>query len=187
MNPELKSALIRVIPFVLILLGLFIANKRKKVSVEDLGLQRPNSIKHYFFWAIGFLMLVLLIEACLNQLGILEINKWNHPLYPSVILIFGAVVLAPIAEELIFRGLILTKLTKRKVNIHLAIIIQACFFVMLHNFTYQNTLSSNIGIVQSLMDACLFGYARHHTKSIYTSMTMHVTGNLVATLERFIF
>jgi membrane protease YdiL (CAAX protease family) len=187
MNPELKSALIRIIPFVFILLGLFIANKRKKVTVEDLGLQKPTSAKQYFSWIIGFLVLAVLIEFCLYQQGILEIDKWNHTLYPSILLIFGAVFLAPISEELIFRGLILTKLTQRKVNIHLAILMQACFFVLLHNFTYQNTLSSNIGIAQSLMDACLFGYARQYTKSISTPITMHITGNCIATLERFIF
>ena len=72
-------------------------------------------------------------------------------------------------------------------NIHFAIFIQACFFVLLHNFTYQNSLSSNIGIVQSLIEASLFAYAKYHTKSIYTPITMHMTGNFIATFERFIF
>jgi membrane protease YdiL (CAAX protease family) len=187
MNEEIKSALIRVVPFVIILFGLFIANKRGKIDrVEDLGLQKPNSLIHFFSWTFGFLALIVLIELFLYQLGILEIDKWNHPFYPSIVRIFGAVILAPITEELIFRGLLLGKLSK-KMNMHLAILIQACFFVLLHNFTYQNTLSSNIGIVQALLDATLFGYARQYTKSIYTPITMHITGNFIATLERFIF
>lgn len=185
MNPEIKSALIRVIPFLIILVALFIANKRKKVAITDLGLKKPNA-NHFFVWVIGYLFFVLLIEFLLYRFGILEINQWNHPLYPSIIRILGAVILAPMAEELIFRGLILTKLTKRKVNIHLAILIQACFFVLLHNFTYQNTMSSNIGIGQALIDASLFGYARHYTKSIYTPIAMHITGNFIATFERFL-
>ncbi|MBF4470039.1 CPBP family intramembrane glutamic endopeptidase [Flavobacterium sp. HJJ] len=99
----------------------------------------------------------------------------------------GAVILAPIAEELLFRGCILNLLNKKKINNHLAVLIQACFFVLLHNFTYQNTMSSNIGIVQSLVDAILFGYARQYTKSLYTPITMHMTGNAIAVIERFIF
>jgi membrane protease YdiL (CAAX protease family) len=188
MNEEIKSALIRVIPFVIILIGLLIATKRKKISTDDLGLKKPDSMNHYSLWTVGFLILILMVEFVLDKLGVLEIDKWNHPFYPSIIRIIGAVLLAPIAEELIFRGLILSKLiNKVKLNLHLAIFIQAAFFVLLHNFAYQNTLSSNIGIVQSLIDASLFGYARYYTKSIYTPMTMHVTGNFIATAERFIF
>ena len=85
------------------------------------------------------------------------------------------------------QGQILNILVKRKLNLHLAIFIQAVFFVLLHNFTYQNTWSSNIAIVQSLADAMLFGYARQYTKSIYTPVAMHITGNAIATLERFAF
>ncbi len=186
MNEELKSSLIRVLPFAIIIIALFIATKKKKIQIEDLGIKKPNSTSHFLFWAFGFLAFVLLIEFTLYKFGILEIDQWNHPLFPSIIRILGAVILAPVAEELIFRGLLLGKLIK-KVNIHLAIFIQACFFVLLHNFTYENTLSSNIGIVQTLIDATLFGYARHYTKSIYTPITMHITGNCIATLERFVF
>jgi membrane protease YdiL (CAAX protease family) len=187
MNEEIKSALIRVIPFAIILFALLIATKRKKIQIVDLELKRPNSMNHFFFWTIGFLIFILVTEFSLYYLGFLEIDKWNHLLFPSIIRIFGAVILAPIAEEFIFRGLILSKLIKKNIRIHLAILIQACFFVLLHNFTYQNTMSSNIGIVQGLIDASLFGYARYNTKSIYTPITMHITGNLIATLERFIF
>jgi membrane protease YdiL (CAAX protease family) len=103
-----------------------------------------------------------------------------------MILIPGAIILAPIAEELLFRGFILNLLIKKKINNHLAILMQSCFFVLLHNFTYQNTLSSNIGIAQSLIDAMLFGYARQYTKSLYTPITMHITGNVIAIIETFV-
>ena len=87
---------------------------------------------------------------------------------------------------MIFRGLILSKKINDNINIHLAIFIQSILFVLLHNFTYQNSLSSNIGIAQSLIDASLFGISRLHTKSIYTPITMHMTGDFIATIERFI-
>ena len=74
----------------------------------------------------------------------------------------------------------------KKIKENYAILIQAIFFVLLHNFTFQNTLSSNIGIAQSLIDAILFGYARQYTKSLYTPITMHITGNAMAIIERFI-
>ena len=187
MDVEFKSALFRVLPFAIILFILLLRIRQNKINPHELNLNKPHSANRFLLWTVGFLIFILLTEFAFYKLGILEIEKWNHPLYPSVIRIIGIVILAPIVEELIFRGLILNFLTKRKLNIHLAIFIQAIFFVLLHNFTYQNSLSSNIGIVQSLIDASLFGYARYHTKSIYTPIAMHMTGNFIATFERFIF
>ena len=126
------------------------------------------------------------LNSLSDKLEILEIDKWNHTLIPSAIRIVGAVILAPITEELFFRGIFLHKLVGWKLNKHLAIFIQSCIFVSFHAFAYQNNLASNIGIVQTFVDATLFGYAKYQTKSIYTPIAMHMTGNLIATLERFI-
>lgn len=186
MNEELKTALIRVLPFLVILIVLFIATKKRKIAVNDLHLKNPSSISHFLLWVIVFFVFILATEFTLFQLGILEVDKWNHSLFASIIRISGAVILAPIAEELIFRGLLLSKLMNKKISVHFAILLQACVFVLLHNFAYQNTLSSNIGIAQGFIDATLFGYARQYTKSLYTPIAMHMTGNLIATLERFI-
>lgn len=185
MDKETTSALVRVLPFVMTFFVLLFLKKKGGISIEELALRKPISISLFFIYVLGFLLLIVLIEFSLSKFNLLEIDPWNHPLAPSIIRIFGAVILAPIAEELVFRGLILSKLSRR-INKHFAILFQAVLFVLLHNFTYQNSLSSNIGIVQSFIDATIFGYARFHTKSIYTSMTMHITGNLIATLERFI-
>lgn len=186
MNQEIKSALIRILPFIIILIVLLFAKKNNKITSIDLQLNKPISKTKFLVWIICFLLLILLVELVLFKLGFLEVDKWNHSFIPSMIRIFGAIILAPIAEELIFRGLILSKLINKKMNINLAVFIQACVFVLLHNFTYQNSFSSNIGIAQSLIDASLFGYARIYTKSIYTPIAMHMTGNFIATIERFI-
>lgn len=187
MNHEVISAIIRTLPFLVVVLVLAILTKRKKIEPQDLDIRKPFSFKSYFIWVSCFLIYSLLTEFSLFSFNILEVSKWDHTISSSIILIFGIIILAPIAEELLFRGLILNVLTKKKINIHLAILIQACFFVLLHNFTYENTLSSHIGIAQSLIDGILYGYARKYTKSIYTPITMHMTGNAIAIIERFIF
>ena len=186
MNHEITAAFFRTIPFLIVICVVAILTKRKKIKTEDLDIRKPFSTRSYLIWTVGFLLYAILTEFVLHKFNILEVSKWEHSFLPSVILIFGAILLAPIAEELIFRGLILNVLIKKRININWAIFIQACFFVLLHNFTYENNLSSNIGIVQSLIDAILFGYARVYTKSIFTSITMHMSGNLIAILERFI-
>ena len=179
-------ALLRTLPFLIVICVIAILIKRKKIKPVEVDIRRPFSWKSYFFWVIGFLAYAVVVEFLLYFFNILEVSKWDHRFSPSIILILGAVILAPIAEELLFRGLILNVLIKKKLKTHWSIIIQACFFVLLHNFTYENTFSSNIGIAQSFIDGILFGYARIYTKSIYTPITMHISGNAIAILERFI-
>lgn len=136
---------------------------------------------------MGFLLFVLATEFALYKFNILEITPWNHNPATSIILILGSVILAPLLEELLFRGLLLQKLLNSKLKKYLAISIQAIVFVLMHSFAYENTMTSNIGIVQTFIDGCLFGMARMTTKSIYTSFSMHATGNLIAVLERILF
>ncbi|MFD0942149.1 CPBP family intramembrane glutamic endopeptidase [Pedobacter boryungensis] len=185
MDTELKSALIRVLPFIGIIALMFILKKRGKVQSEDFLLQKPTKISTAIFIVLGFIMFAVITEYLLFGSGLVNINPWRHELLISIIRITGAVILAPIAEELVFRGILLSKLNK-KLNIHVAIFVQAISFVLSHSFTYENTLESNVGICQVFVDACLYGYARYYTKSIYTPMAMHIGSNLMATLERFL-
>ncbi|MBK7798362.1 MAG: CPBP family intramembrane metalloprotease [Saprospiraceae bacterium] len=187
MNTEITRAILKILPFILIILVIHIRIRQGKINPQDLYLEKPRSLGIFLSWVVGFLLFILGIEFILNQAGLLALTPWNHNVPTTILRILGAVILAPVAEELIFRGLLLQILEKRNLNRHLAIGIQALIFVVLHNFAYQNTLSSNMGIVQSFVDACLYAYAKYHSKSIYTSMAMHSIGNLIATLERFLF
>lgn len=180
MDDELKNALIRSLPFLLMPIGIAIGIKRKKLTVAELQLQPPTSYLLQFKWCLGFLLFVLLAEVTLYKLGLLGLGGWKHTFLPSVFLILGMAVFAPVAEELFFRGVILAKLTQFKINRHLAIIIQAVLFVLLH------TSYELLGTMQIFIDGMLFAYARYHTKSLYTPMIMHATGNIIAVVEKFL-
>jgi len=186
MNSEFGSALLRVFPFAICIFALRVAVKRNRISTLDLGLKAPQNINLFFTWWGFFLAFVVAIEVVLYKLNLLEVTPWHHTFLPSVIRITGMIVLAPVAEELLFRGMFLHKLTQWKLNLHVAVLIQAIVFVLLHSFTYQNTVGSNISIIQGLTDASLFAYARIQTRSIYTSIAMHATGNSIAVLEQFV-
>lgn len=164
----------------------WIAIKRKRFDTKDLCIQAPVSYRKFFIWCSLYLLFILFTELILFKTGLLEVNHRNYTLLPSVIRITGIVVLAPVSEELLFRGLFVYKLMQWKLSKHLAVLIQAVIFVLCHSFAYKNTLASNIGIIQVFLDACLFAYARFSTQSIYTSMVMHSTGNIIAVLEQFI-
>lgn len=186
MTTEFKLILLKVLPFLVMLLAFWIGIRRKRLNSKDLSIQAPVSYRKFLIWWGLYLLIILTTELTLFKTGLLEVNHFNHTLPSNIIRIIGIVILAPISEELLFRGLFLNKLMQWKLSKHLAVLIQAFIFVLLHSFTYKNTLTSNIAIAQTFIDACLYAYARFSTQSIYTSMIMHSTGNLIAVLEQFI-
>jgi membrane protease YdiL (CAAX protease family) len=186
MDAEIKKYLLRVLPFLLIMLGIAIAIKRKKLNKNELYIQPPNSYKRFLLCWVLFIAFIFIYEVIMYKMGLLHINPWKTAFAPSIIKLIGMVILAPIAEELFFRGVVLCKLRQWKVKKHLAIILQAIFFVALHSLAFENTLSSYLANAQRFTDAIIYAYAMYYTKSLYTPIAMHATGNAVAALEQFI-
>lgn len=186
MQNEIISSVTRVLPFIAVLTVIFIRIRAGKIDTSAIYLNKPPKIYVSIGIWFAFLLFILLTEYMMYATGHLESDPWNHALVPSVIRIAGMVIIAPMAEEIMFRGLLLNVFTKWKGNFHLAVFIQAAFFVLLHSFAYENTFSSNVGIAQSFTDAVIYAYARNYSRSLYTPIAMHATGNLVAVLERFI-
>src|SRR5258705_12584316 len=125
MTSEINSSLLRVLPFLVIVVALRAAVKRKRFTWQDIGVQPPISYGKLFLWWAVFLVFMILTEVSLYRAGILEVSRWNHNVPSSIIRIMGMVVLAPVAEELLFRGLFLHKLIQWKLNKHAAVLLQA--------------------------------------------------------------
>lgn len=183
---ELTKTLIRILPFVVIIVVLVIRIKKGKLSQDNLGLNPPDTKLKALIWCVAFLVFCVLTELLLFYNGVLEVKSYEFNLINSSLKIAGMVIIAPIAEELLYRGLFLSKLISLKINKHLSIFLLSILFVILHSFAFDNTFSSKVGIIQTFVDATLFGYARLTTKSIYTPIIMHITGNLIATAEMYL-
>ena len=183
---ELIKILLRILPFLVIILVLALNVKRGKISKEDLALLKPNTLTKAIIWCTSFLIFCVLTEVLLFHYHLLEIKPHVFDVKTSMLKIIGMVLLAPIAEELLYRGLFLTKLIQFNVNKHVSIFIIAIVFVLVHSIALEHTLSSNIAFIQIFIDATLFGYARLTTKSIYTPIAMHVIGNLIASAEMYL-
>ncbi len=183
MDDPLTRALVRIAPFALILFVFSIRLAQGRLSAQALSLSVPRSPQAFFGWWAGFCMLIAATELLLFHLGLLETNAWRHDGLPAILRIVGMILLAPVAEELLFRGVLINVLSKRLNNDHVAILVQSALFVAVHSFTYDNSLISRIGVAQTLVDAILYGYARKATGSLLTPIVMHMTGNSVAVLE----
>lgn len=89
----------------------------------------------------------------------------------SVIGFIATVIVAPIAEEILFRGLILGELTKC-FNVHIAIVLQAVLFGVMHGNIIWATIA--------FLSAVLYGYFIKKYESIFTSILGHMSVNLLS-------
>ena len=180
------NAVIRVAPFVVILAVIGFRIRRGSIQPAEIGWQRPLSFMTAAGWWLLFVVIAAAWELLLYFNGALELGGFKHSGLDAALRIVGMILLAPFAEELLFRGLLLNFLTRKLKNPHLAIVTQAAFFVALHAFAYAGTFAANVGIAQSFVDACLFAYARRNTGSIFTPIAMHMTGNAIAVIEMLV-
>lgn len=185
MNPNV-SAILRVLPFIIALTVFYIAYRKNKIKKDDIAWNPPKNRSSIFFWILCYAVFSVFTELFLYSQHLLQVEPWEMPTGAKILRSIGIVLLAPITEEIIFRGILLSKLRQKKINILFAVMLQAIAFVALHSFAYEGTLAAKIGIIQVFVDACLFGFARIHTHSLYTSIGMHMTGNLIAVMERIL-
>lgn len=86
--------------------------------------------------------------------------------------VFTSIILAPIAEELFFRGVVLKQFSR--VSGRFAIVISAVIFGLMHGNPYQAVMAFLIGLV--------LGYITIETNSIVPAIICHMTVNTVASI-----
>ncbi|MGL5354251.1 MAG: lysostaphin resistance A-like protein [Clostridium sp.] len=87
------------------------------------------------------------------------------------ILVVG--IVAPFAEELMFRGVIYKTLSK-SMSITSVIVLQGVLFGVYHMNLVQGLYATFLGI--------LFGYVTYKTKSLWPAIIMHMVNNIVSTI-----
>ena len=158
-------------------------------------LKKGSLLKEYFalyafswktFWTwMGILVLLLIFEGyAIEALGAEEIPSFMMNIeYPNVssmwLLVFSVIFMAPLVEEVVFRGFLLKGFSNSFMGVWGAIIVTSALWAMLHlqyEFAYMAVI---------FMVGLVFGYARVKTNSLFVPMTMHFFMNLVASLGLF--
>lgn len=93
----------------------------------------------------------------------------------TVIFVIYITLIAPICEEILFRGIIFNKL-KSSVNLILAVFIQALFFGLAHG------LSANIQSVHALSTGIIYGVVFLSADSILAPILLHFFNNFFVTV-----
>ena len=96
----------------------------------------------------------------------------------AVCMVIMLVLVAPIVEELIFRGLLQTKLKKSKMPVWLVILVVSFVFALAHGQLNVAIDVFVLGIMLSVL--------REKTESIWSSVLVHIMKNFLAFYVLFV-
>lgn len=173
----------RTIGFLIGLTVLFIVIRLRRLSFKDtLAINRPK-IKDVFIYVCIFIIWLCATELFFGHLGILETGQWkNYSLSHIVIRGVSICIVAPFSEELIFRGLLFTRVRDR-FGLGAALFLPSALFALLHiKFEEGNTTLLFASV--TFIDAVYYSYARYKSNSVFVPIILHSLGNVVAMIER---
>ena len=142
----------------------------------------------YLFWFLGALLLIALSDFTSYSLGYPLIHDFaikaftttTGPLY-HVLLVLAIVLIAPLFEEMMFRGFMFEGLRRSAPGAAGAIFITAGIWAVIHlqyEFYY---------LVHIFVLGLYLGYIRHKTGSLILTWILHALMNLISTVKLYIF
>ena len=101
-------------------------------------------------------------------------------------MLFVTGFLAPVGEELIFRGVIFTGL--RKYNRVLAYVVSAFLFGFIHvmSSVFAGNILEMVQMIPYMCSGLVFAYVYESTDNIWGSILTHMTNNIVAMVVLFL-
>ncbi len=173
------------VPFAVALVMLSAAISKGRIRRAEIGLNPPRH-RRDCLWILPFLGYSLAAEALLFGYyhGHIPVTAWTYA-WPLVLLrITGILLLAPVVEEILLRGVLLNLLRRRHLPIYAAIGVQSLVFTLLHVGALSTSWVSSLSILQIFVDGFYFGVVRYRTGSLYPAVAMHMLGNSIAVAER---
>jgi membrane protease YdiL (CAAX protease family) len=173
-----------------------------KDGISRIGIKKPKwtdplfglaGLPVYLFVYFVLLKVVLIFAPNLNTSEKQQIG-FNNPsgFIDLTLTFFSVVVLPPIAEEVIFRGLIFTSLKNRLPLIHktmpiwLAAIITSLLFAAGHLLEGGNSGLLYIAGIDTFSLSLVLIYLRQKSDRLWAGMTLHATKNLIAFIAVFV-
>lgn len=160
-----------------LLIYMLIFRKKEKNLWQTCSFKAISS-KQFLNIITGTLGLSMFSVACVNLFvtNFPSYNKVQETIasaYGSIFSMISVIILLPIFEEILFRGLISNEL-KKHLNLPLTIIIQAFIFGIFHGNLLQAIYASFLG--------AFLGLIYYWTDSIVSSISSHIFYNLLGSL-----
>ena len=153
----------------------FLIARRSNLSLrDDVGLKSPRPAEAAI-WIVLLAAWMLGSNYFLEWRGPWDFTAWRSaPLVVAALRVLGIVILAPISEELIFRGLFYRYFSHTRLGVPFTVVLLAAGWTVLHN----SYLPNPVAVV--FFAGLMLGAARWRTKSLYISIAMHMIFNAYA-------
>lgn len=158
-----------------------IATREKTVSKQLAYLAVKKVTKHgLIFWSTMALVFVGLEELSLVLMGIetpefmLSIKNSTEGIGDIVLVFVAICIIAPIIEELIFRGVLFVRLQQTKLGNTGAILITSIYFASLH------VQYDAIGMFTTLLMGLVLGWVRYKSNNTSYCILIHMIANTFA-------
>ncbi|MBY6064264.1 CPBP family intramembrane glutamic endopeptidase [Pseudidiomarina sediminum] len=128
-------------PYILtfcVLVTLLIIGRFKTAAIFELAALRSVSVKELFWSVVVIFVFIVTLSSILYAFdaaisaGMYQVVSTNHLLVAYSI---SVVVLAPISEELLFRGILFTTLKESGLGLKGAIVITSLAFILMHDIS----------------------------------------------------
>ena len=158
----------------------YIDKSNNDISIEYtpvVKLKGNDYIKLIIF-SLGEITFVLGLSYFLNMIPIpefiQELISSEDVAYPFLVTLIIGGILAPIVEEILFRGMLLKGLLK-KYSLKKSAIVGGVIFSILHLPDIQNVLAIIVGSI-------VYSFVYAYTRSIVPTIILHMSYNTIATL-----
>jgi membrane protease YdiL (CAAX protease family) len=174
--------LIRASIYVALVVATLVVCRVNQLPLRDtLGLRIPST-GEVLLYSFLFVCLAATGEWLASPLGVAPVEKWRAATVPALVMLaITIVVLAPLAEELLFRGMLYARISRTSLGSLGAIALPAVLFTAAH---YDKD-ATGVGIyLLVLVDGLYFGFVRYRTNSTVLTMVLHAAGNGYAVIQR---
>lgn len=192
MNEAVFSATLSIVIYtltILVAIGAPWLILKRKTDKKELGMQRWVEWKDYGWLGLGFVSYLILTMAvsflAMMFLTFIDFDEKQVTGYEMItapyeyyLAFIGLVVIAPVAEELLFRGYLFGKLRASGVKVWVAVVATSLLFAIVH---FQGNVGVDVfalGIVLALL--------RVFSKSLWPSIMLHMLKNGIAYYFLFI-
>ncbi len=171
-----------------VVIGLPWLLKKRRVALQDIGLHRLPTWTDIWMVPVGFVVyiiasviLIMLATALLPWFDLRQVQQTGfeqlNQRYEYILAFATLVVIAPIAEEILFRGYLFGKL-KKFVPIWIAILVTSLLFGAVHGAWNVAVDTFALSVVMCLL--------RISTGSLWAPILLHMTKNSIAFYILFI-
>lgn len=177
------------------LIPLYFVLKKYKNGFRSIGLRRPKwsdplwSLAALPVYVFGFAIILAIVKALVPDLDVNQAQDLGlNGSYNLVQLIFIAiclVILPPISEEIIFRGMLYSSL-KKGMPIIAAAIIASLLFASGHLLESGNGSLLYVAGIDTFVLSMILVYLREKTGGLWSSMGLHAIKNSIAFVSIFV-